>query len=81
MSAALRKFFERAGPDVEDTADFARRMLLDRQDLTQRIALEAGCGWRLAAEIHRLREKGWPILTYKDAAGIAHYRLREGWYP
>ena len=77
----LKRFFERAGPYVEELSDFARRMLLERQELTHQTAIGAGHGWRLAAIIYKLRKRGWPIFTYKDGRGIAHYRLAAGWYP
>lgn len=66
---------------AEELAVFARRMLLERQDLTHRIAIEAGCGWRLASAIYDQRKRGWPIISELDGAGVAHYRLPPGWYP
>lgn len=57
---------------------------LQRGDtLTHVDGLNRGWGWRLAADIHALREMGWPIETLEvhQAAGgnpIARYRLAGG---
>lgn len=58
-----------------------KEALLKRQDLTHQTEILAGHGWRLAAKIHYLRKKGWPIITDLDIYKIAHYRLPTGWYP
>jgi hypothetical protein len=56
--------------------------LLQGQTVT---AVQAGMEfgyWRLAALIHRLRRRGWPIESHQDNRnGLAHYRLPVGWHP
>lgn len=38
--------------------------------------------WRLAALIHRLRRRGWPIEANREHGnGLAHYSLPPGWTP
>lgn len=56
-------------------------LLLKRVDLTHETLIGMGCGWRLAAVIHYLRRKGWPIQTDLDMGRVAHYRLPAGWTP
>jgi hypothetical protein len=50
--------------------------------LTHIDALNRRWGWRLAADVHALRVKGWPIVTDQlmQAKGnpIARYRLPAG---
>jgi hypothetical protein len=54
--------------------------LLARKSVDQVEAIHRGWGLRLGAIIHRLRARGWPILTTQDHNnGLARYRLPEGW--
>lgn len=56
--------------------------LLAGQTLTQAQTLRRGWGWRLAADIFALREKGWQIVSeeIRQTAGnpIARYWLPAG---
>ncbi|WP_082054116.1 hypothetical protein [Methyloterricola oryzae] len=56
-------------------------LLLRRIDLTHETLINMGCGWRLAAVIHYLRKKGWPIQTHLDMRRVAHYWFPRGWKP
>lgn len=60
-------------------APIVAQRLLNREDVSTATEIQAGRGWRLAATIHYLRLKGWPILTQLDMKRIAHYRLPPGW--
>ena len=38
--------------------------------------------WRLSSVIHRLRRRGWPIISERDAHnGLARYSLPLHWKP
>ena len=56
--------------------------LLAREPVNQVEANRRGWGLRLGALVHRLKGRGWPILSVRDHNnGLAHYRLVEGWKP
>lgn len=56
--------------------------LAARKPVDQVEAIRQGWGLRLSALIHRLRRRGWPILTERDRNnGMARYGLPEGWNP
>lgn len=56
--------------------------LLRREAVNQAEAIRRGWGLCLSAIVHRLRARGWPILTTQDHNnGLARYRLAEGWPP
>jgi len=56
-----------------------KRALLAGVDVSTVWALGEGFGVRLAARIHTLRKRGWPIITQCGSDRIAHYSLPEGW--
>lgn len=59
-----------------------QKALLAGDPVDQVEAIRRGWGLRLGALIHRLRGRGWPIITRRDHNnGLARYRLREGWAP
>lgn len=56
--------------------------LVRREPVDPVAAIRQGWGLRLSSLIHRLRHRGWPILTERDKHnGMARYRLPEGWHP
>ena len=63
-------------------ADVIGRALLRGQPVD---SVTAGTGygiWRLSSLIHRLRRRGWPIITERDAHnGLARYSLPPYWKP
>lgn len=61
--------------------DKVKAELLADKEVSTQSETNAGRGWRLAATIHYLRKKDWPIESRRDEWGAAHYRLRSGWTP
>ena len=54
------------------------KLLQAGRKLTPLTALRAGCGLRLGARVHSLRNKGWNIKTEmvtRSGARVAEYRL------
>ena len=64
----------------EQHADIIARALVNQKPVN---AVEAGIQygiWRLSSIIHRLRRKGWPIISERDSHnGLAHYSLPPHW--
>ncbi|MBK1716666.1 hypothetical protein CKO27_03195 [Thiocystis violacea] len=62
--------------------DRIKAALLARAPVDPVSAFQHGLGVRVAASIHRLRRRdGWPIETFMDERGLAHYALPDGWQP
>ena len=67
---------------VHHQADVIGDALVRGEVLT---SVEAGnryCVWRLSSIIHRLRQRGWPIIAERHHQnGLARYRVPAGWTP
>lgn len=62
--------------------DAVKAALLAREPVDQVEANRRGWGLRLAALVHKLHGRGWPIRTERDHGnGMARYSLPEGWEP
>lgn len=61
--------------------DLISRALLRGEPIDAVIASGSGI-WRLSSIIHRLRCRGWPIVSERDNNnGMSTYRLPIGWHP
>lgn len=57
-----------------------RRLMRGETIDTRSFVAETG-HWRLGAAIHYLRRKDWPIESYRDQTGVAHYYIPSGQVP
>lgn len=69
-------------PAKEAPSIALQRLLLRGETLTPiRAAMEFNY-WRLGGLIHRLRRRGWPIVTERHHGnGIARYSIPRDWKP
>lgn len=66
----------------EQHADTIARALVNKKPVNSvNAGIQYGV-WRLSSVIHRLRRKGWPIITERDCRnGLARYSLPPHWNP